>query len=133
MMTDPIADMLTRIRNAVRVERTHVTMPTSGVKRGIADVLKREGFIWDWAESQEEGDPVATLSLELKYGPNGERVIQTIKRISKPGRRLYSRSRELKPVLGGLGIQIISTSNGVVSDREARRDNVGGEILCEVA
>ena len=131
MMTDPIADMLTRIRNAVSVERPFVDIPTSRVKRGIADVLKREGYIWDWKE--EEATPVSTLRLELKYGQNGERVIQSIKRISKPGRRLYSRSKELKPVLGGLGIRIISTSKGVISDREARRDKVGGEILCEVS
>ncbi len=131
MMTDPIADMLTRIRNAVRVERAFVDIPTSRVKRGIADVLKREGFIWDWKEVEEQ--PVAHLRLELKYGPNGERVIQSIRRMSKPGRRLYSRSKELKPVLGGLGISIISSSKGVISDREARRDNVGGEVLCEIA
>ena len=131
MMTDPIADMLTRIRNAVRVERPFVDIPTSRVKRGIADVLKREGFIWDWKEVDEE--PVSQLRLELKYGPNGERVIQTIKHMSKPGRRLYSRSKELKPVLGGMGISIISSSKGVISDREARRDNVGGEVLCEIA
>lgn len=131
MMTDPIADMLTRIRNSVRVERPFVDIPSSGVKKGIADVLKREGFIWDWKEI--EGEPVSQIRLELKYGPNGERVIQTIKRVSKPGRRLYSASRDLKPVLGGLGIRIISSSKGVISDREARRDNVGGEVLCEVA
>lgn len=131
MMTDPIADMLTRIRNSVRVERPYVDIPTSGVKKGIADVLKREGFIWDWKEIEEQ--PVSQIRIELKYGPNGERVIQTIKRVSKPGRRLYSGSRELRPVLGGLGIRIISTSKGVISDREARRDNVGGEVLCEVA
>lgn len=133
MMTDPIADMLTRIRNSVRVERPYVDIPTSRVKRGIADVLKREGFIWDWKDIETEGEPVPQLRVELKYGPNGERVIQSIKRVSKPGRRLYTRSRELKPVLGGLGISIISTSKGVISDREARRDNVGGEVLCEVA
>ncbi len=132
MMTDPIADMLTRIRNAVRVEKPYVDVPTSRFKRGIADVLKREGFIWDWKEIDEE-NPSATLRLELKYGPNGERVIQSIKRISSPGRRLYFRGKELKPVLGGLGIRIISTSKGVISDREARRDNIGGEVLCEVA
>lgn len=124
--------MLTRIRNAVRVEKPFVDIPTSRFKRGIADVLKREGFIWDWKEVDEE-NPTATLRLELKYGPNGERVIQTIKRVSKPGRRLYIRGKELKPVLGGLGISIISSSKGVISDREARRDNVGGEVLCEVA
>ena len=131
MMTDPIADMLTRIRNSVRVERPFVDIPSSGVKKGIADVLKREGFIWDWKEIEEQ--PVSQIRIELKYGPNGERVIQTIKRVSKPGRRLYSGSRDLKPVLGGLGIRIISSSKGVISDREARRDNVGGEVLCEVA
>ena len=131
MMTDPIADMLTRIRNAVRVERPFVDIPASRVKRGLADVLKREGYIWDWKE--EPGEPIAMLRLELKYGPNGERVIQTIKRISKPGRRLYTRSTELRPVLGGLGIRIISTSKGVISDREARREKIGGEVLCEVS
>ena len=132
MMTDPIADMLTRIRNAVRVEKPFVDIPSSRFKRGIADVLKREGFIWDWKEVEVE-NPTATLRLELKYGPNGERVIQSIRRVSKPGRRLYLRGKELKPVLGGLGISIISSSKGVISDREARRDNIGGEILCEVA
>ena len=131
MMTDPIADMLTRIRNAVRVERPFVDIPTSRVKKGIADVLKREGYIWDWKD--EEAVPHPMLRIELKYGQNGEKVIQTIKRISKPGRRLYSGSKELKPVLGGLGIRIISTSKGVISDREARRDKVGGEVLCEVS
>jgi len=131
MMTDPIADMLTRIRNAVRVERAFVDIPTSRVKRGIADVLKREGFIWDWQEVEEQ--PVNTLRLELKYGSNGERVIQSIRRMSKPGRRLYAHCKDLKPVLGGMGITIISTSKGVISDREARREKVGGEVLCEVA
>jgi len=132
MMTDPIADMLTRIRNAVSVEKPFVDIPSSRFKRGIADVLKREGFIWDWKEVDEE-NPSATLRLELKYGPNGERVIQSIRRVSKPGRRLYSRGKELKPVLGGCGISIISSSKGVISDREARRENIGGEVLCEVA
>ena len=84
MMTDPIADMLTRIRNAVSVEKPFVDIPSSRFKRGIADVLKREGFIWDWKEEKEESSPSATLRLELKYGPNGERVIQTIKRVSSP-------------------------------------------------
>jgi small subunit ribosomal protein S8 len=123
--------MLTRIRNSVRVERPFVDIPSSGVKKGIADVLKREGFIWDWKELDEE--PAPQIRIELKYGPNGEQVIQTIKRLSKPGRRMYAGSRELKPVLGGLGIRIISTSKGVISDREARRDKVGGELICEVA
>jgi small subunit ribosomal protein S8 len=130
MMTDPIADMLTRIRNAVRVERPHVTMPISKVKRGLAEVLKREGYIWDWRE--EETEPVRQLRLELKYGPNGERVIRHIKRVSKPGRRVYSGASDLRPILNGLGISIISTSRGVVSDREARQKKLGGEVLCEL-
>ena len=130
MMTDPIADMLTRIRNAVRVERPHVDMPLSRVKRGLAEVLKREGYIWDWEE--QEGRPANVLRVHLKYGPNGERVIQRIRRVSKPGRRVYSGATALKPVLGGLGICIISTSRGVISDREARQRKLGGEVLCEV-
>ena len=132
MMTDPIADMLTRIRNAVRIERPQVTMPVSKVKRGVAEVLKREGYIWDWSEQEEEQRPGKQLTIELKYGPNGERVIQHIKRVSKPGRRVYSRATRLKPILNGLGISIISTSRGVISDREARQRNLGGEVLCEI-
>ena len=130
MMTDPIADMLTRIRNAVRVERPTVEMPISKVKRGLADVLKREGYIWDWQEV--DGEPVGQLRIELKYGPNGERVIPRIRRVSKPGRRVYSKYRDLRPVLSGLGITVISTSRGVVSDREARQRKLGGEVLCEI-
>ncbi len=130
MMTDPIADMLTRIRNAVSVERPDVEMPVSKVKRGVAEVLKREGFIWDWAEV--ESQPVSHLKLDLKYGPSGEQVIRHVKRISKPGCRVYSRAKDLKPVLNGLGICILSTSHGVMSDREARQQKVGGEVLCEI-
>lgn len=130
MMTDPIADMLTRIRNAVRVERQQIHMPLSKVRKGVADVLKREGYIWDWAE--EDAEPVKMLRIDLKYGPNGERVIQHIKRVSKPGCRVYSGARDLKPILKGLGICVVSTSRGVVSDREARQRNLGGEVLCEV-
>ena len=130
MMTDPIADMLTRIRNAVRVERPHVEMPLSKVKRGLAEVLKREGYIWDFEEV--ETDPAPQLRLHLKYGPNGERVIRHIKRVSKPGRRVYSGADRLRPVLNGLGISIVSTSRGVVSDREARQRHLGGEVLCEL-
>jgi small subunit ribosomal protein S8 len=132
MMTDPIADMLTRIRNAVRVERQFVDMPVSKVKRGLAEVLKREGYIWDWKETETDGAPSVTLQIELKYGPNGERVIRKIRRRSKPGRRVYSKAKDLRPILGGLGISVISTSRGVVSDREARQRNLGGEVLCEV-
>ena len=130
MMTDPIADMLTRIRNAVRVERPHVDVPLSKVKRGLAEVLKREGYIWDWEEMA--GKPSSHLRVHLKYGPNGERLIRRLRRVSKPGRRVYKGADGLKPVLGGLGITILSTSRGVISDREARQRRLGGEILCEV-
>jgi small subunit ribosomal protein S8 len=132
MMTDPIADMLTRIRNAVRIERPKVDMPSSKVKRGLAEVLKREGYIWDWQEEDVESSPAKQLQIDLKYGPNGERIIQHIKRVSKPGRRIYRGASGLRPVLNGLGISIISTSRGVVSDREARQKNLGGEVLCEL-
>jgi small subunit ribosomal protein S8 len=147
MMTDPIADMLTCIRNAVRIERPHVEMPLSKVKRGLAEVLKREGYIWDWHEENKEDESTGNhqndghsqkrftptqLVIQLKYGPNGERVIRNIRRISKPGRRVYSQASRLRPVLNGLGISIISTSRGVISDREARQRNLGGEVLCEV-
>jgi small subunit ribosomal protein S8 len=132
MMTDPIADMLTCIRNAVRIERPQVELPLSKVKRGLAEVLKREGYIWDWREAQDEGTPAKQLLIQLKYGPNGERVIRHIRRVSKPGRRVYSQANGLRPVLNGLGISIISTSRGVISDREARQRNLGGEVLCEV-
>jgi small subunit ribosomal protein S8 len=132
MMTDPIADMLTRIRNAVRIERPIVEMPHSKVKRGLAEVLKREGYIWDWHEESADDAPGKRLCIDLKYGPNGERVIRHIKRVSKPGRRVYSRATSLRPILNGLGISIISTSRGVVSDREARQKNLGGEVLCEL-
>ncbi len=130
MMTDPIADMLTRIRNAVRVERPFVDVPMSKVKRCIAEVLKREGFIWEWQEIEDK--PVNQLRIELKYGSNGEHVIQHLQRVSKPGRRVYLKAKELRPVLNGLGISIVSTSQGMMSDREARQKNVGGEVLCEV-
>jgi small subunit ribosomal protein S8 len=130
MMTDPIADMLTRIRNAVRIERPNVEVPASKVKRGLAEVLKREGYIWDWNESEE--DKFAVIHIDLKYGPNGERVIRHIKRVSKPGRRIYNGATQLRPILNGLGISIVSTSRGVISDREARQRNLGGEVLCEV-
>lgn len=132
MLTDPIADMLTRIRNAIMVERQTVDVSVSKLKRGVADVLKREGFIWDWEEISDDDAPVSQLRLELKYGNTGEKVIRHIKRVSKPGRRVYSKSKDLRPVLNGLGIQIISTSSGVVSDREARQKGIGGEVLAEI-
>lgn len=139
MMTDPIADMLTRIRNSVRVERPFVDLPVSNVKKNLAEVLKREGYIWDYEVIEQEntrssrrGAMIPVLRIQLKYGPNGERVIRHLKRVSKPGRRVYAGAGNLKPVLNGLGITILSTSHGLLSDREARQRNLGGEVLCEV-
>ena len=130
MMTDPIADMVTRLRNANTNKRKKVTMPASKVRVGIAQILKEEGFIRDYSVQPDK--PSSKLTLDLKYGGDGERVIRTITRVSKPGRRVYSGSRELQPVLRGMGMQILSTPKGIVSDRTARAMNVGGEILCKV-
>lgn len=130
MMTDPIADMLTRIRNAVKIERSYVDMPMSKMKQGLAGVLQREGYIWDF-EVVGEGCK-AILRINLKYGPNGERVIQHIKRVSKPGCRVYRNCSELGDVLQGLGVSIVSTSHGLLSSREAREKGVGGEVLAEI-
>jgi small subunit ribosomal protein S8 len=130
MMTDPIADMLTRIRNAARIERPIVDMPTSNMRKGIAAALKDEGYIWDFEEIDTV--PVRTLRIQLKYGPNGERVINKIDRMSKPGRRLYRGYKDLKPVLSGMGIYILSTPKGIISDRRAKAEKVGGEVLALV-
>jgi small subunit ribosomal protein S8 len=130
MMTDPIADMLTRIRNAVAIERPTVDIPASHEKVGIAQVLQREGYIWDFEVVDEK--PVKILRVNLKYGPNGERIIQEIRRISKPGCRVYKKSRELPVVLEGMGISVVSTSQGLLSNREAKSKGVGGEVLCSI-
>ncbi len=130
MMTDPIADMLTRIRNAVRIEKTYVDIPLSKEKKGIVDVLKREGYIWDW--EVVEGKPVSFLRVHLKYGADGEGVVNTITRVSSPGCRVYAAVEDLKPVLNGLGIRILSTNMGILSDREAKLKKVGGEVLCQI-
>ena len=132
MMTDPIADLLTRIRNAIHVERPYVDMPTSKMKVRVVEALKREGYVWDHEIVEEEEAPVATLRVNLKYGPNGEHVIQHIERISKPGRRVYVGVDDMKEVRQGLGISVLSTSKGVLSNREARKEGVGGELLCQV-
>jgi small subunit ribosomal protein S8 len=146
MMTDPIADMLTRIRNANSIERPAVEMPATRLKQSIAEVLKIEGYILDYhvGEYADDGQgqhtfrqqntlgPHSVLRIYLKYGPEGEKVIQQIERASRPGRRLYRRSTQLKPVLDGLGIAILSTSRGVMSDRQARVQRLGGELLCTV-
>ena len=147
MMTDPIADMLTRVRNANRTESPAVDMPATNMKTQIAQVLKDEGFIIDFqigkmaatAEGRlafqtptDAKEPKKTLRVFLKYGPDGERVIRHVERRSRPGLRLYKSHKELAPVLDGLGISIISTSRGVMSDRQARAQRVGGELLCEI-
>ncbi len=130
MWSDPIADMLTRIRNAVRVHETTVKIPHSRLKTGIAQVLKDEGYIngFDVVDDGRQG----VLRIDLKYGPAGETVIQEIQRFSKPGRRVYRGHEELPHVLDGLGIAIVSTSRGVVSDRVCREQHIGGELLCTV-
>ncbi len=130
MWSDPIADMLTRIRNSVRARRKSVNIPSSKLKVGIAKVLRKEGYIstFDVVEDKLQG----ILRIELKYGNRGEDVIHDIQRGSKPSRRLYRKTAELPRVLNGLGIAIVSTSKGVLSDRECRDENVGGELLCTV-
>lgn len=136
MMTDPIADMLTRIRNALHIRADRVKIPKSKLKARIAEVLEREGYIKGCRQLESQpGDgigPQGWLELDLKYGPEGEDIIQVIKRESKPGRRTYRKATELNPVLNGLGIAILSTSKGVLSDREARARNVGGEVLATI-
>jgi small subunit ribosomal protein S8 len=130
VMSDPIADMLTRIRNANIVRHETVEIPASKVKREIAEILKKEGFIRDaeYVEDSKQG----IIRLFLKYGSNNERVISGLKRISKPGLRVYTKSQEVPRVLGGLGIAIISTSQGVMTDKDARQSKAGGEVICYV-
>jgi len=130
VMTDPIADMLTRIRNANMVKHEKLELPASKMKKEIADILKREGFVKDYelVEDNKQG----VLRIFLKYSANEERVITGIKRISKPGLRVYAKADEVPRVLNGLGIAIVSTSKGVLSDKEARSQAVGGEVLAYV-
>ena len=147
MMTDSLADMLTRIRNANRIERPAVDIPANKLKIAVAQVLKEEGFILDYQVGRMQADeqgaktfqkeqdlsqPHVLLRVYLNYGPEGERVIRHIERASRPGRRLYRRAEQLRPVLDGLGISVISTSKGVMSDRKARAQRLGGELLCTV-
>lgn len=130
VMTDPIADMLTRLRNANSVYHEKVEIPGSKIKTAIAAILKEEGFIkdFDFVSDNKQG----TIRVSLKYGPNREKVITGIKRISKPGLRVYSKSEQLPRVLGGLGIAIVSTSKGMMSDKQARRNGLGGEVIAYV-
>ena len=129
-MTDPVADMLTRVRNAVRVRRNEVDVPHSNLKKNVAEVLKREGYIRGYDVIAE--GPQGTIRIQLKYGELGEDIINTIRRVSKPGCRVFRAVDDIAPVLGGTGIKIVSTSKGVFSDRECRRERVGGEVLCEI-
>ena len=127
---DPIADMLTRVRNANMSKHESVLVPESKTKTAIAQILKEEGFIVDYKSVKADG--VNMLEITLKYGPNGEKVIQGLKRISKPGLRIYANADQLPRVLNGLGIAIVSTSKGIVTDKNARKLNLGGEVIAYV-
>lgn len=129
-MSDPLADFLTRIRNGIQANFTSVDIPLSKLKVRVADVLKKEGYIADY--HVDEQGVQGTLTIDLKYGPNNEKVITGIRRISKPGLRQYKKSDAIPKVMSGLGVAVLSTSHGVISDREAKKLNVGGELLCEV-
>lgn len=130
VMTDPIADMLTRIRNALVAKHEEVQVPASNIKKAIADILTEEGYIKGYTVIEDGKQGI--LNINLKYASNNERVITGLKRISKPGMRVYARKDEIPKVLGGLGIAIISTSKGVMTDNEARKQGVGGEVLCYI-
>ena len=130
MITDPIADMLTRIRNALVARHESVEVPLSKMKKSIADILTEEGFINGY--EVVEGEVQSVMKVNLKYGPNNEKVISGIKRISKPGLRVYANSEKLPVVLNGLGIAIISTSKGIMTDKKARAAHIGGEVLAYV-
>ena len=128
-MSDPLADMLTRIRNAGMVRYETVDVPMSNLKVGVAKVLREEGYIKDYQIIEDNNQGI--LRIELKYGPHDERVISGIRRVSKPGLRKYVKADDIPEVMSGLGISILSTSKGIITDREARRLRIGGEILCE--
>jgi small subunit ribosomal protein S8 len=132
-MTDPIADMLTRLRNGNQAYHDQVTMPYSRIKANVAEVLKSEGYIASWRpEDPPEGSVGRRLVIELKYGQNRERSIAGLRRVSKPGLRVYAKAAELPRVLGGLGVAIVSTSQGLLTDRQARKRGVGGEVLAYI-
>ncbi|MGI8606402.1 MAG: 30S ribosomal protein S8 [Gaiellaceae bacterium] len=130
MLTDPVADMLTRIRNANKALQETVSMPTSNLKTELARILKEEGYIRDYRI--EQGESFDTLVIELKFGQNRERVITDLKRVSKPGRRIYAKKERLPRVLGGMGTAVISTSGGLVTSKRAQELGVGGEVVCFV-
>ncbi len=131
-MTDPIADMLARLRNANTAYHDTVAMPYSKIKSHIAEILQQQGYIAGWTVEEVEGVPGKRLTLELKYGPSRERSLAGLRRISKPGLRVYAKSTSMPRVLGGLGIAIISTSSGLLTDRQASKQGVGGEVLAYV-
>ena len=131
-MTDPIADMLTRIRNANTAMHDEVSMPSSKQKEALAAILKKEGYIEDFAVAANDGRPGNSLTVTMKYSPERARTISGLRRISKPGLRVYSAAKDVPRVLGGLGVAVVSTSQGLMTDREARKRNVGGEVLCFV-
>lgn len=130
VMTDPIADFLTRIRNANQAKHEVLELPASNIKKGIAEILKREGFVKN--VEVIEDDKQGIIRVFLKYGANGEKVITNLKRVSKPGLRVYKKREDLPKVLNGLGIAILSTSEGLLTDKEARQKNVGGEVIAYV-
>jgi small subunit ribosomal protein S8 len=131
-MTDPIADMLTRIRNANSAQFDTVKMPGSKLKTSLAQILEREGYIAGFSVTPNEGKPGTTLEIRLKYTADRRRSIAGIKRVSTPGLRIYKKSTEMPKVLGGVGVAVVSTSRGLMTDREARKANLGGEVLCYV-
>jgi small subunit ribosomal protein S8 len=131
-MTDPIADMLTRVRNANTAMHDEVKMPSSKKKEALAALLKKEGYIEDYSVATNGDRPGTTLTVTLKYSPERERTISGLRRVSKPGLRVYKPAQEVPRVLGGLGVAVVSTSQGLMTDREARKRNVGGEVLCFV-
>jgi small subunit ribosomal protein S8 len=132
MLTDPVADMLTRIRNANKALHDRVELPTSKLKEQIARILTEEGYVRDYRVEEREGIPYKVLVVELKYGRSRERVLTDVKRISKPGRRIYASKDRLPRVLGGMGTAILSTSRGVITSRTAEREGIGGEVICFV-
>ena len=131
-MTDPIADMLTRIRNANVAMHDEVSMPSSKLKLALAKVLESEGYIQSFQAVDNSNGPGSTLTINMKYSPERQRVISGLKRVSKPGLRVYSKNDQIPRVLGGLGVAVLSTSNGLMTDRAARKAKVGGEVLCHV-
>ncbi len=131
-MTDPLADMLTRIRNANVAMHDSVRMPSSKVKEALAEILTKEGYIGGFSVEDDQGRPGRVLTVRMKYSPERERTIQGLRRVSKPGLRVYCKADRVPRVLGGLGVAVLSTSQGLMTDRQARKQRVGGEVLCYV-